>query len=513
MATNRAGRDQSDAGAPEVATGGGRRAHDGPATRERLKARATVRRELEAVLRLAGPLAAAQLGQVGMNTVDTIMVGPLGPHSLAAAGVGSALYLILILVCNGTIMGMTPIVSQAHGRGDLDECDRALVQGIWLAVLLSIPVAGLSWAGDVMIGSLGQDPVVAELAVGYLKALAFSVTPLFMFVAFRQYLEGRGIARPSIVITLLGLGLNIVANRVLIYGVGDWIPAMGVVGSGVATALVRWAMLGMMLAYLGRHTLRRLVGAVRPWPDGAALRRILHIGLPIGGQFGLEVGIFSLAAVMVGWIGPVELAAHQIVINIATVTFMAALGVSMAGSIRVGHHIGARNPRRMRLAVLLTYSMAVGFMALCGVVFLAVPERLVSIYSRDPGITAVGTKLLLFAAMFQIFDGTQVAGVSVLRGAADTRIPMTVCAIGYWAIGLPVAYGLAFRADYGVEGLWAGLTIGLAAVAVLLSIRVCRVLWRGSPAGVEALVAKPGPAAPAKGPEPASTSKGARREA
>lgn len=439
------------------------------------------------MLRLAWPLIVVQLGQVGMNTVDTIMVGPLGPDALAAVGVASALFIICMLVCTGTIVGMTPIVSQAYGRGDLRRCNEVLVQGLWLAAILSLPVAWVVARGEPILVALGQDPRVAALAGGYLGALAWSLPPHFLFMTLRQYLEGMGVARPSMVITLFGLGLNVVANRAFIYGVGDVIPPMGVVGTGWATTLVRWAMLGAMVAYLvgWRARGRGATGRVALRPDRRLLATIVGIGIPIGIQMGLEVGVFSLAAVMIGWLGPVELAAHQIAINLASTTFMVALGTSMAGAILVGQHIGGGRVRAMRGAVVATYLLAVGFMGVCAFLFLALPEELIRLYSPDAEVIRVGAQLLFFAALFQIFDGAQVAGVSVLRGAADTRVPMAVCMLGYWLIGLPIAYALAFTLGFGAPGMWAGLSIGLAAVAVLLTLRVRRVLW--SRAGVVAV--------------------------
>jgi MATE family multidrug resistance protein len=287
-------------------------------------------------------------------------------------------------------------------------------------------------------------------------------------------------------ITFLGLVVNIIANRIFIYGAGDVIPAMGVAGSGVATSIVRWCMLSAIVAYALRSPdIRpRRHDALRP--RRAPLRSVLRVGLPIGGQFGLEVGLFSFAAIMMGWLGPLELAAHQVTINIASTTFMVALGVSMAGSIRVGRHIGARRPRRMRRAALATWILSMGFMALCAFAFLAAPEALIGLYTRDPGITSLGARLLLVAAAFQVFDGAQVAGISVLRGAAETRVPALIAAVGYWGLGMPVAFLLAFPAGWGPIGVWAGLTVGLAAAALLLAARARHVLWHSPLAALRA---------------------------
>ncbi len=435
--------------------------------------------ELRALVALAGPIVLGQLGNVGMNTADTIMVGPLGATSLAAAGVGSAVYVFTTLIGQGVLTGMSPLVSQAFGAGDRAECRRVLIQGLWLALALSAPVAAVCLAGGPIVRLLGQTPAVAELAGGYLRALAPSVPALFLFLAFRPFLEGMNIVRPIMVITFLGLAANVAFNRLLIHGAGP-IPALGVAGSGWATTAVRWIMLGALGVYVSRredlHPFR--VDVRRP--AARRLARILHIGIPIGGQMGLEVGFFAFAAVMMGWLGPVPLAAHQVTINIAATTFMVAWGTSMAGSVRVGQHIGAGRTAGVRHAVTATYLVAVGCMAAFALLFLAARRSLIGLYTPDPDIIDIGSRLLLVAAVFQIFDGGQVAGVSVLRGAADTRVPTAIAGLGYWAVGVPFAYGLAFAFDAGPVGIWAGLCIGLGAVALLLGFRVAWWLRRYS---------------------------------
>jgi multidrug resistance protein, MATE family len=432
--------------------------------------------EMRGLLLLAGPLIVNQLGQVGMHTADTIMVGPLGASSLAAVGLGSALHHFALLLATGTVMGMTPLVSQAFGAGDTGRCRAVLVQGSWLALILSVPVMLYCVAGRELSLLLGQDAAVAGLTGQYMRALALSIPPALLFVAARQYLEGMGHATAPMVITFIGLAVNIAANRVLIYGVDGWVDGMGVVGSGWATTVVRWSMLIGIGVFLAVHrSLPSLKVSLRP--ARAELGRIFTIGGPVGAQFGLEIGLFSLAAVMMGWLGTLELAAHQVTINIAATTFMVALGASLAGSIRVGQHIGARRLRAARRAVIATYMVSTGFMLCCALLFVLMPRTLIALYTRDPDIIDLGARLLLIAAAFQLFDGAQVAGVSVLRGAADTRTPMIVAGAGYWGVGLPVGWFLAFRAGLGPFGIWAGLSTGLAAVALLLLLRARRVFW------------------------------------
>jgi MATE family multidrug resistance protein len=433
--------------------------------------------EVLRLLKLAGPIIVSQLGHVGMNTADTVMVGPLGAIPLAAAGLGSAIHWLTTIVCVGILVGISPMVSQAYGARDIDRCRRVFVQGVWLAIWLTLPITLISLAGHPMALAMGQDAGVSALTGQYLSALAAGILPWFLFTAFRQYMESMGHVKAPMVITFLGLGINIVFNALLIYGVDGRIPALGVVGSGWATTIVRWSMFGAILLYVLRHRELR-VHNVQLRPDPGIQRQILRVGLPVGGQFGLEMGLFGFAAVMMGWLGPLELAAHQVTINIASTTFMVALGASLAGSILVGQHIGARRPRRMRRAVIATYVLAVGFMGLCALLFITAPRALISLYTRDPAIIALGARLLLVAAAFQMFDGAQVAGVSVLRGAAETRSSALIAAIGYWAVGVPVGYALAFPGRMGPIGIWTGLTFGLGVAALLLAHRAWRILWK-----------------------------------
>ncbi|HEV2147257.1 MAG TPA: MATE family efflux transporter [Longimicrobiaceae bacterium] len=456
--------------------------HPEPRTPRRRRSRdrrrgALFLRELRQLLAVAGPLVVSQLGQVGMSTADTIMVGPLGADALAAAGLGSALHVAMLMLFTGTVLGMTPLVSQAFGAGDRERCREVLMQGLWLALALSVPLAWLTFLGGDIARFFGQKPGVAELAGEYMDALAWGALPALLFLAFRQFMEGMGITAPAMVMTFVGLAVNVAANAALIYGVEGWVPALGLVGSGWATTITRWAMLAAMVGYLLLHPRFHPFRGVSWRPHAALLRRITAIGAPIGAQLGVEVGLISFTAVMVGWFGPVELAAHQVTINLASVTFMVALGVSLAGSIRVGQHVGAGSERGVRRAVAATYLCAVGFMSLTAVAFFLFPRELVGLYTSDPGIVRVATSLMVVAAFFQVFDGAQVAGLCALRGASDTRVPMLMAVAGYWGIGVAVGYLLGFHTTLGPAGVWAGLSAALATVAVLLAWRVRRVLW------------------------------------
>jgi MATE family multidrug resistance protein len=433
--------------------------------------------EVRALLRLAGPIIVSQLGGVAMNTTDVIMVAPVGAESLAAAGLGSSVAVALMVALSGMLMGMTPLVSQAWGAGDRAECRRVAVQGLWLAVLLSVPITLVSLWGRHLALALGQEPGVARLAGSFLVAMAPGVLPLMLFMALRQYLDGMGRTRVAMTIMFVGVAVNVVGNRVLIFGVPGLVRPMGVAGSGLSTSLVRWSVFLVMAGYVAWHPELSPFRGTRLRPHRARIRRIVAIGAPIGAQIGAEIASFSFAGVMMGWLGPVQLAAHQVVISIASSTFMVAVGASAAGSIRVGHHLGARSTRGVHRAAIAAYLVSLGFMSLCAVAFLLFPRQLVGLYTRDPQIMAYAGGLMLMAALFQVFDGGQVTGLSVLRGAADTRVPMWITLLGYWVIGIPVAYGLGFHTALGHVGIWAGLTVSLAVVSLLLLWRVRLVVW------------------------------------
>lgn len=467
-----------------------------PARDPTLAARAGRRRrvllylhELRALSRVAVPLVVGQLGGIAMNTTDTIMVGPLGAESLAGAGLGNAIFMACLVICTGTLLGMSPLVAQAYGAGERGECNRVLVQGLWLAALLAVPMTVVCLFGLPIARALDQPDAVARLAGGFLGAIAWGVPPLLLFMAFRQYLDGMGLTRPAMVMTFVGVGVNVLGNRLLIYGfqvdvpvLGTWtVPPGGLVGAGWSTTLVRWAMLASMLIYVLRRRDLAPFAGVSLRPVAARLRRMLTIGAPIGGQLAAEVGVFSFAVVLMGWLSPVAQAAHQVTINIASAAFMVALGTSLGGTIRVGQHVGAGSRRGVQRAVLTTYTLSTAFMAVCALGFLLAPRWIFGLYTQDPEIIAVGLTLLVMAAAFQVFDGAQVAGLCALRGAADTRVPMLMTIVAYWGIGAPAAYLLGFHTSLGPQGVWLGLVISLFAAAVLLGWRVRRVLW-GRPA-------------------------------
>jgi len=434
--------------------------------------------EVGALLRLAGPIALGQVAAIAMMTTDTIMVAPLGSRALAAAGLGIALHASLLIAMSGVLSAVSPLTSQSVGAGDPAEGRRVAVQGLWMALLLSVPVIALCVSGGRASLALGQDAGVSRLAGGFLLALAPGVVPALLFAVIKYYLDALGRTRVAMTVTFVGVAVNVLGNRAFIYGVPGVVRPLGVAGSGLSTTVVRWAMLGVIAVYVARHRELSPFRGASLRPHLEQLRRIAGIGVPIGGQLGAEIGTFACAAVMMGWMGPSQLAAHQITLNLASGTFMVAVGAAVAGSIRVGRAVGAGSRRGVHRAVVASYLVTLGFMSLTATTFLLFPRFLLELYTRDAEIVRYGTGLLFMAALFQLFDGAQVTGISVLRGAADTRVPMLITLLGYFAVGIPLAYGLGFHTPLRHQGVWAGLSVSLAVVALLLLWRVRQVLWR-----------------------------------
>lgn len=431
-----------------------------------------LRREIHRTLQLAGPVVMTQIGSVAMGTVDTIMVGRLGAEPLGAVAIGNALSFTVLIVGMGTLMGLDPLVAQAFGAGRWRDCGRALRHGILLAVLLAIPTVAVLSQARLLLRLAQQPPDLVASGSAYVFAINAGTLPFLLFAALRQFLQGVGRVWPAMLVVLLANLLNAFANWLLVFG--HWgFPAMGATGSAWATTLSRWAMLVALAAYVWWKRDLRVFGVVagRGPVDTQLLRQLVRLGGPVGLQLGMEVGLFASVSVMMGWLGSVALAAHQVALNLCSITFMVPLGLSATAAVRVGHALGRDDVGRARRAALLAYVLGCGFMSCAAATFALIPEVLARIYTHDPEIVRLAAALLWIGAAYQISDGGQTIGIGALRGAADTRIPMFVTVVGYWLVGLPVGWLLAFRLGFEARGLWWGLTAGLSFVAVTLAWR------------------------------------------
>jgi MATE family multidrug resistance protein len=419
------------------------------------------------MLALSAPVIVAELGWVSMQIVDTLIVGRLGPDAIGAVGVASAMFIAVAVFAMGLLLGLDPFVAQAFGAGRLGECHRWLVAGIWLALLATLPVVGAIYLIDAALPMLGLPPGVLVLARPYLGVIGWSLPPLLLYVAFRRYLQAMGIVRP-VTYTLIAANIvNAVANWILIFGYLGF-PALGVVGSAYATLSARCVMAVTLFVVILRHE-RHLEPRLRDTPlalDFHRVRQLLKLGVPAGAQMLLEVGVFAAATALAGRVSTSALAAHQLAIHMASVTFMIPYGLASAAAVRVGHAIGRKDPGGAILAGWTAIALGVGFMGTAALVFLTVPAALIRAFTDDPAVVAVGVRLLFVAAFFQLFDGLQGVTTGALRGLGDTRTAMLWNLGGHWFVGLPLGYLLCFRWGYGVVGLWWGLSLGLVICGV-----------------------------------------------
>jgi multidrug resistance protein, MATE family len=438
------------------------------------QAQASWRRELRAMVALAVPVVLSELGWMAMGVVDTIMVGRLGPAAIGAVALGNAICYTPSIFGIGLMLGLDTLVSQAYGRDDHDECHRWLAQGVYLACIASLPIMFGIWLASLGFAHFGIAAVVAEPASTYLRLLNWGTLPLLLYGATRRYLQGVGQVR---VITLTYVAANLVnwfGNWVLIYGKLGF-PALGVNGSAISTVIARVVMATALLGFAWRYERSRGHPLFRHWaaPQIARLKRLLALGAPAGGQILMEVGAWNLATFSAGYLTPVALATHQIVLNYASVTYMVPLGISAAAAVSVGHAIGAGDRSRARRAGWLALGLGTSFMLVAALVFLLFPRPLIEVFSIDPRILAVGPGLLGIVACFELFDGIQVVSTGALRGLGETQAPMWANLIAYFVLGLPLGFFLCFGLRWGIYGLWIGLTVALVFVALALLAR-----WR-----------------------------------
>lgn len=444
--------------------------------------------EMRALLALAGPLTLTNLGQIAMMTTDVLMVAQLGAHALAASALGSALFFTLWMFGVGTVTAVAPMVAQARGRGRdvTTECRRSAQQGLWLAILVSLPAIGLLLLAEPVLLWMGQDPGLTGDTMTYLLPLMWCMPPSLCFIVLRTFLAALERIRPAVVVTFAAIFVNALANWVLIHGKLGF-PALGLFGAGLASTLAALFMavtLGLVVGF--DHGLRRYRIWSRLWrPDMRRLRELAAIGVPIGAMMTLECALFSGATLAMGLIGADAVAAHQIALQCASVTFMVPLGIGQAATVRVGVAAGRGDSDAVARAGWTALVAGCAFMATMAVLFFALARPIVGLFlDWDDAATAPTATLaagfLFYAAVFQLADGGQVIAAGALRGLKDTRVPMAIAAFGYWGIGFPLGLAFAFPLGWDGDGIWIGLTGGLGVVAVLLVLRFRQRSRRGS---------------------------------
>jgi MATE family multidrug resistance protein len=420
-----------------------------------------------ALVRLALPIVVVQAGIMLMGVVDTIMVGHLSAEALGAVALGNMYFFSMSIFGIGVLMALDPIISQAVGARDETAIGRAMQRAFVISVLLSAIISGFLLLAPTVLRFLQQPEEIIPNAALFSRIMIPGVLPMLAFTVLRQSLQSMTVVAPIVVGIVLANLLNVALNWLLVFG-NLGAPAMGVAGSAWATSISRLALFLVVLV-AAWPKLRPYLSAFRR--DAFELHpvlRMLRLGTPIGIHYMLEYGAFAAVMVLMGRLGTVEVASHSIAINLASLTFMVPFGISQAASVLVGQAVGRGDPRTARRAAGAAIACGLAFMTASGLALLAAPRFFASIYTSDAAVLALGAVLIRIAGVFQIFDGLQVVSAGILRGVGDTRVPMVLGLVGFWAIGIPVSTYLGLATPAGAIGLWWGIVAGLAAVALLL---------------------------------------------
>ncbi|MBD2448236.1 MATE family efflux transporter [Nostoc sp. FACHB-152] len=438
--------------------------------------------EIKQCLMLAVPLAAAQLAQSATGFVDTVMMGWLGSQTIASGGLGAAVFTFLLLISTGIVSAVSPLAAEAYGAGKPEQIGKIVRQGLGISLLLGIPIVIVLWHGRTLLLLLGQNAATAALAETYLRAIALGFIPGLGFAVLKSFLSALSQPQLVIITVVLGTLLNITANYVLMFGKLG-LPALGLAGIGWASTLSLWSMFIVLAIYIySQQQFRnyRIFDTSFKYTftqeNRRIFREIFQVGLPIGGLIAVEAGLFTVVTFLLGKLGTTALAAHQIALQTAGMSFQIALGISLATTVRVGQLAGEQDKSGVRLAGYVGISLGALSMGIAGIIFWLIPKSVVSLYldinnPSNENVVNLAVRLLVVAAIFQIVDGVQVTAAGALRGLKDTRIPLLIGIFAYWCVGLPIGYALGIWLGYGAIGLWWGLAIGLASAAIVLTWR------------------------------------------
>jgi MATE family multidrug resistance protein len=441
--------------------------------------RGPIAAELSALLRLGLPIAGASLGNILLSVVDTMLVGRVGETALAAVGLGNAVFFAVIITGLGAMLGLDPLIAQALGAGEERRARSLMWQGVWMACGLALPLAGIVLVCGALLAWTGQDPATIAPTRAFLYGRLPSILPFLVFAALRSYLQARGATRALVFAVVAANLVNAPLCALLLFGDAALVavdlpplgvPALGLMGAGLASTAATFVQLAVVGVALRRLPTEASGGSVRRL-DLATVRHTLTLGAPIGLQMLAEVGVFTLASIVMGRIGRTSLAAHQVALQLASTTFMVPLGIGSAASVRVGQAIGRGDAAGTRRAGLVAIGTGAAFMLLCALLFVVAGEPLARAFAKDAPVVRAAVPLVAIAAFFQLSDGVQAVASGALRGAGDTRWPLVSNLIGHYAIGLPTSLALAFGLGWGAPGIWWGLSAGLTGVAVALLAR------------------------------------------
>ncbi|WP_435609265.1 MATE family efflux transporter [Pseudomonas knackmussii] len=436
--------------------------------------------ELKELLTLAGPIMIAQLATTAMGFVDAVMAGRVGPRDLAAVALGNSIWIPVFLLMTGTLLATTAKVAQRFGAGDQPGTGPLVRQALWLALLVGPLAAAVLWfLAEPVLRAMKVEEALIEPSRFYLRGIACGLPAVALYHVLRCFSDGLGRTRPSMVLGLCGLLLNIPVNYVLIYGHLGF-PALGGPGCGWATATVMWFMLLGMLCWVNIARVYKPSALFSHWelPDRRVMGALVGVGLPIGIAVFAESSIFSVIALLIGELGEKVVAGHQVALNFSALVFMIPYALAMAVTVRVGQALGASRPRDARFSAGTGMAAALAWACISASAMLLLREHIAALYTRDPEVLALAASLLVFSALFQFSDGLQVTAAGALRGYQDTRATMLITLFAYWGIGLPVGYSLGLahwlQEPTGPRGLWQGLIVGLTCAALMLGVRLTR---------------------------------------
>jgi MATE family multidrug resistance protein len=423
-------------------------------------------------IKLALPVIVGQLGIILMGVVDNAMVGQIGYYPLAASALANGIFFLIFVIGMGVTYAVSPLVANALGKGNPELCGNILKQALTVNIVIGILLGIVTYFSAELFQFMNQQNKVVEYAIPYLHILAFSIPMMMVFLTYKHFLEGLSIMRPAMIIVLLANLVNVFGNYCLIYG-NFGFPRLELNGAGISTLGSRFFMMSILILFLNKN-LR--VKKYRPHllhykVDWKVTKEILALGVPSGVQYFFEVGAFFFTAIIIGWFGARQLAAHQIALSIASITYMMVVGISAAAAIRVAKFVGEGNKLETQRAGLSALLLAAGFMSLCGVLFFLTNNLLPEFFINNHEVKIITASLILIAAFFQIFDGVQCVGLGILRGISDVTYPTAVTFVAYWIVGIPLGALLAFYFELNVQGIWIGLSVGLATSAGLLSFR------------------------------------------
>jgi MATE family multidrug resistance protein len=407
-----------------------------------------------------------------MGVVDSLMVGKIGSASLAASSLVNGLFFLILVLGFGMTFALSPLIAISKGEKNFAQCGVILNHGLFVNFIFAVILMVLVHLTSFLIPFLNQPADVTKLAVSYIQILSTSIIPFVLFACYRQFLEGLSIPNPPMIIAILANLLNAFLNWVFIYGNLGFSP-MGLDGAGYATSITRWIMMIVLILYVINGSKLKIYNPLLSFRNlnDKLIRKIVSIGIPSGLQYFLEVAAFSFATIMVGWLGKVPLAANQIALNLASISYMVILGISFAGTVRVGEEFGAKNIHGIRRAGFSAIGLAVVIMFTSGLIFILFRNYIPLFYIRETDVVENAARLLIVAAMFQISDGLQATGIGVLRGLTDVKVPLFFSFGSYWLFGIPTGYLFGIVLNYGAVGVWIGSFVGLSGLGFFLLFR------------------------------------------